>query len=162
VPKCLCSNRYLCCPYRRSPCWRSSTYFTHNHTTNTYRIWWRRAPTTSRPRKCSRPIPIFFIKLSWLPAAQSFSEGCEFYLFTNWSIIAHVLFSYSNSLLLMLNNRKFIADRVNGAGESTGRMMNLSKFRATSRADLDSRNQDTLHLSTQGTAVASKAPEVRI
>ncbi|KAJ7286429.1 hypothetical protein C8J57DRAFT_663778 [Mycena rebaudengoi] len=66
---------------------------------------------------------------------------------------------YSNSLLLMLNNRKFIADRVNGAGESTGRMMNLSKFRATSRADLDSRNQDTLHLSTQGTAVASKAPE---
>ncbi|KAJ7286446.1 hypothetical protein C8J57DRAFT_1708735 [Mycena rebaudengoi] len=67
---------------------------------------------------------------------------------------------YSNSLLLMLNNRKFIADRVNGAGESTGRMMNLSKFRAAPRTDLESTNQDiSLQISTQGTAVASKSPE---
>ncbi|KAJ7286436.1 hypothetical protein C8J57DRAFT_1497095 [Mycena rebaudengoi] len=63
---------------------------------------------------------------------------------------------YSNSLLLMLNNRKFIADRVNGAGETTGRMINLSKFSAASRSGLDSRND----ISTQGTAVAKTADDV--
>jgi hypothetical protein len=56
----------------------------------------------------------------------------------------------------MLNNRKFIADRVNGAGETTGRMINLSKFSAASRSGLDSRND----ISTQGTAVAKTADDV--
>jgi len=43
---------------------------------------------------------------------------------------------YSNSLLLMLNNRKFIADRVNNDFED-GRVT-LNKFRAAPRTDVDS------------------------
>jgi hypothetical protein len=64
----------------------------------------------------------------------------------------------------MLNNRKLIAD--SGTEDSTsdsGQFMNLTKFRAAPRADLDSTNQDTiLDISSQGTAVASKAHEVCI
>ncbi|KAJ7259270.1 hypothetical protein C8J57DRAFT_498542 [Mycena rebaudengoi] len=67
---------------------------------------------------------------------------------------------YSNSILLMLNNRKFIADRANGAEESTGGMMNISQFRAAPRTDLESTGH--FQICTQGTAVASKVPESEI
>ncbi|KAJ7256896.1 hypothetical protein C8J57DRAFT_497914 [Mycena rebaudengoi] len=45
---------------------------------------------------------------------------------------------YSNSILLMLNNRKFIRDGPGGAGESTAGSMNLAKFRAAPRSDMES------------------------
>ncbi|KAJ7286455.1 hypothetical protein C8J57DRAFT_664216 [Mycena rebaudengoi] len=56
---------------------------------------------------------------------------------------------YSNSLLLMLNNRKIIEDRL---GES--RPTNLTKFSAAPRADLDS--DITIHISPQRKSEASK------
>ncbi|KAJ7451702.1 hypothetical protein FB451DRAFT_1566202, partial [Mycena latifolia] len=69
---------------------------------------------------------------------------------------------YSNSLLLMLNNRKFLSGNLTSvAGESSGRgrFSNLSKFRAASR-NLDSTAPDiSLQATSQSTTVASKRPE---
>ncbi|KAF7369678.1 hypothetical protein MVEN_00298900 [Mycena venus] len=50
---------------------------------------------------------------------------------------------YSNSLLLMLNNRKFVSDHVASTtgSDSTGRTLRMSKFRAASR-NVESTNQD--------------------
>ncbi|KAJ7259210.1 hypothetical protein C8J57DRAFT_1135185 [Mycena rebaudengoi] len=45
---------------------------------------------------------------------------------------------YSNSILLMLNNRKLLRDGAGGAGESTAGSMNLAKFRAAPRSDMES------------------------
>ncbi|KAJ7241656.1 hypothetical protein C8J57DRAFT_91529 [Mycena rebaudengoi] len=59
---------------------------------------------------------------------------------------------YSNSILLMLNNRKFIRDGANGAGESTAGSMNLAKFRAAPRTNMEPTNQGiSLQTDTPGT-----------
>ncbi|KAJ7286449.1 hypothetical protein C8J57DRAFT_664097 [Mycena rebaudengoi] len=76
--------------------------------------------------------------------------------FTCTSIIRGKI--YSNSLLLMLNNRKYIADKVNSSvGESTGRG-SLLQFRAAQTTDLDPTTLDNgLQISPQRTAASSKA-----
>ncbi|KAJ7290349.1 hypothetical protein C8J57DRAFT_340559 [Mycena rebaudengoi] len=64
---------------------------------------------------------------------------------------------YSNSVLLMLNNRKIMADGDYGTRESTGHSLNVTTFRVAPRTDLDSTNQDiTLQSSSPGTAIAAK------
>ncbi|KAJ7078541.1 hypothetical protein B0H15DRAFT_954439 [Mycena belliarum] len=61
---------------------------------------------------------------------------------------------YSNSLLLMLNNRKFISNNV--TGDSTARAQRLPEFRAATR-DLDSTGQDiSLQPSSGDATLASK------
>ncbi|KAJ7286457.1 hypothetical protein C8J57DRAFT_664329, partial [Mycena rebaudengoi] len=84
--------------------------------------------------------------------------------FTCTSIIRGKI--YSNNLLLMLNNRQFMASNVNSTGESTGGNMTRSfpEFRAAQRTDLDSTTQDiSLEFRPERTAATLKAqPEVCI
>ncbi|KAJ7286465.1 hypothetical protein C8J57DRAFT_664430 [Mycena rebaudengoi] len=78
--------------------------------------------------------------------------------FTCTSIIRGKI--YSNSLLLMLNNRKFMANNVSSIGESTSGDMTRSfpEFRAAQRTDLDSTTQDiSLEFSPERTAATLKA-----
>ncbi|KAF8145767.1 hypothetical protein K438DRAFT_1871411 [Mycena galopus ATCC 62051] len=71
---------------------------------------------------------------------------------------------YSNSLLLMLNNRKYLSDNLNsvtgtGSDESNGLNFRLAKFRAASRTSESTAQHITLQSTSQSTIVVSKNPQ---
>jgi hypothetical protein len=71
---------------------------------------------------------------------------------------------YSNSLLLMLNNRKYLSDNLNsvsgtGSGESSGRNFRLPKFRAASGTSESTAQDITLQSTSQSTTVTKRPQE---